>query len=61
VGDGGWKGIYESWIKLASDGKNPSEWMAMHHDTRNTDFKEKDRLFCIDLEKSADKTIVAEP
>lgn len=61
AGAGNWKELYKSRKSLWNKGIKPSDWMEKHHDTWNRDFKEKDRLFCIDLEKSAEKTIVAEP
>lgn len=61
AGAGDRKELYKSRKSLWNNGVKPSDWLMNHHDTWNHDFKEKDRLFCIDLEKSAEKTIVAEP
>lgn len=53
--------FYVQWKKFPDIGVKPSEWMEKHHYMWKTNFRDKDRLFCIDLENAAEKTIVAEP
>jgi len=61
AGAGNRKELYKSRKSLWNNGIKPSDWMVKHHDLWSSSFKQQDRLFCIDLEKSTEKTIVAEP